>query len=250
MKITIDAGEARAWNMDYHNAKIAALYDLANPLEADGKFYLSLAGKRARRVLDLGCGTGTLCCALAKLGHKVTGIDPAAAMLAVARSKPGSDQIEWVESSAQTYRSDQRFDLILMTGHAFQLLLSDSDTLAVLETMRHHLTGDGRVAFESRNPLIDWAGEWNARCRTFCGGEIKETLKITAVNGNLVSFETSQQLSKTTLTTSSTLRFPSHEHIHSLIDRSGLTVKNTFGDWNGSPFDPARSREMIFIAQL
>ncbi len=236
--------------MDYHDAKIAAIYDLANPLQVDGEFYLSLAGERAPRVLDLGCGTGTLCCALAKIGHKVTGIDPAAAMLAVARSKPGSNQIEWVESSAQTYRSDQRFDLILMTGHAFQLLLSDSDALAVLETMRQHLNQDGRVAFESRNPRINWAGEWNGRCRSFSQREIIETLRITAANGEFISFETSYECSGTTLSTSSTLRFPSREHIQSLIERSGLTVKNTFGDWNAGPFDPARSREIIFVAQI
>src|SRR5215472_12063895 len=125
--------------MDYHDPEIAAIYELANPLAQDAVFYLSLAGRKSFSVLDLGCGTGTLGCAFAECGHRVTGVDPAAAMLAVARSKPYADRVEWVESSAQAYRSERRFDLIVMTGHAFQVLLTDADAVAILETMRRHL---------------------------------------------------------------------------------------------------------------
>ena len=85
--------------MDYQDARIAEVYDLANPWAQDADFYFSLAGPRPCRVLDLGCGTGTLCCALAEVGHRVTGVDPAAAMLAVARRKPHAELVEWVESS-------------------------------------------------------------------------------------------------------------------------------------------------------
>ncbi len=48
--------------MDYHDPQIAAIYELANPLARDADFYLSLAGPPCS-ILDLGCGTGTLCCA-------------------------------------------------------------------------------------------------------------------------------------------------------------------------------------------
>jgi len=90
-------------------------------------------------VLDLGCGTGTLCCALAVGGHRVVGVEPSMAMLAVARSKPFAERVEWVQSSAQAYRSQRRFELIVMTGHVFQVFLTDAEVLAALETMRRHL---------------------------------------------------------------------------------------------------------------
>lgn len=109
--------------MDYQDPQITAIYDMANPMAEDAEFYLSLAGPHSCSVLDLGCGTGTLCCALAKRGHRITGVDPAAAMLAVAKRKPHAQHVEWIESSAQIYRSPRRFDLIVMTGHAFQVLL-------------------------------------------------------------------------------------------------------------------------------
>lgn len=235
--------------MDYQHAQIAEIYDLVNQWAQDTDFYLSLAGLHPCSVLDLGCGTGTLCCALAERGHRVTGVDPAAAMLAVARSKPHAEKVDWVECSAQTYQAQRRFDLIVMTGHAFQILHTDSDALAVLATMRGHLKERGRVAFETRNPGVDWVSEWTARVRMLPGGQLRETLEITGADGEFISFQTSYCSPQVTLTTNSTLRFPSREHVEGLIARSGLVVRNVFGDWPGGPFEAARSREIIFIAE-
>ena len=239
--------------MDYQNAQIAEIYDLVNPWAQDTDFYLSLAGPRPCGVLDIGCGTGMLCCALAERGHRVTGVDPAAAMLAVAKSKPHAERVEWVESSAQSYKAHRRFDLIVMTGHAFQILPTDADALAVLETMRGHLKERGRVAFETRNPRVDWAGEWAARpplVRMLPGAQLVETLEITGKDGEFISFQTSYRFPHVTLTTSSTLRFPSREHVEILIKRSGLVVRDVFGDWDAGPFEATRSREVIFIAEI
>ena len=238
--------------MDYHNAQIAEIYDVANPLAEDGRFYLALAGQRPCHVLDLGCGTGTLCCAMAESGHLVTGVDPAAAMLAVARRKPRTEQVEWVESTAQSYRSQKRFDLIAMTGHAFQTLLTDADILSALETMGIHLNAGGRVAFETRNLRIDWATAWATRpprVLTLSGKEVVETLAVTGNDSEFISFQTCYRSSRQTLTTNSKLRFPSREHVKALIVRSGLAVLDIFGDWNGGKFNEARSREIIFVAE-
>jgi ubiquinone/menaquinone biosynthesis C-methylase UbiE len=237
--------------MDYHDRQIAEAYDVANPLAEDGRFYLGLAGRRPCNVLDLGCGTGALCCSLAERGHRVTGVDPAEAMLAVAKGKPFAEHVEWVESTAQSYRSPRRFDLIVMTGHALQTLLADTDILAALETMRFHLKGRGRVAFETRNPHVDWASEWAARPPRVLAlpiGPVVETLKVTSKEGEFISFQTSYHFPHRTLPTNSALRFPTRDHVEGLIARSGLVFRDVFGDWNAGPFDAARSREIIFMA--
>jgi len=238
--------------MDYQDSRIAEIYEAANPRARDTDFYLSLAGTNPSSVLDLGCGTGTLGCALAERGHRVIGVDPSAAMLAVARRKPHSEKVEWIECSAQDYSSDRRFDLIVMTGHAFQVLLTDEDALAALQTMRNHLNEHGRIAFETRNPRLDWAGEWaNRPPRTLMlsGVEISETLEITARHGEFISFVTHFCFPRETLTTNSRLRFPSREKIEELLRRSGLEPVDVFGDWDTSPFDATRSREIIFVAR-
>ena len=239
--------------MDYQDPRIAEIYDVVNPRSQDTDFYVSLAGARPCNILDLGCGTGTLCCALAERGHRVTGVDPAAAMLAVARSKPHAEKVEWVESSAQCYRSSQRFDLIFMTGHAFQTLLTDQDAISVLETMHSHLKAQGIAAFETRNPRVDWAGEWEMTTpvtRTLRGEHFLEMLEITSKEGDFVTFQTSYHFGHETLTTRSTLRFLSREIVEALMTRSGLVLRNVFGDWNSGPFDPAHSREIIVVADL
>src|SRR6516165_6050616 len=235
--------------MDYQDPNIAAIYDLANPMAQDAEFYLSLAQQESCNVLDLGCGTGTLCCALAERGHRVIGVEPSMAMLAVARSKPFAERVEWVQSSAQAYRSQRQFELIVMTGHVFQVFLTDAEVLAALETMRRHLAEHGRIAFESRNRQMSWVGKWNAKSRMLSGGQISETLTVTGVAEEFISFRTLYRTPDGILTTSSTLRFPSREHIEALIGHSGLAIRETFGDWNASPFDPTRSPEMIFIVE-
>jgi len=238
--------------MDYQDRRIAEIYDVANPLAEDSRFYFALAGEQPCSVLDLGCGTGTLCCGLAERGHRVTGVDPAAAMLDVARGKPQADHIEWVEATAQNYRSERRFDLIVMTGHAFQCLLNDADILAGFETMRLHLRDQGRIAFETRNPRVDWAGEWAGKQRLIrmpSGEEVLETLAISGAGAESICFQTSYRFPHTTLRTSSTLRFPSRGHVEALAGRAGLGVREVFGDWESSPFDQPSSREMIFVAE-
>jgi hypothetical protein len=82
------------------------------------------------------------------------------------------------------------------------------------------------------------------------GGQLSETLEITSQDGEFISFQTSYRFPQMTLTSSSTLRFPSREHVEALIVRSGLAVRDVFGDWDASPFDEVRSSEIIFVAEI
>ncbi len=107
----------------YEHPRLADIYDRHCPWSVDRDFYLSLAGPSQQNILDLGCGTGLLCNAYAAKGHDVTGVDPALPMLDVARRKPSGEMIEWVHSFAENYRSDKRFDLIIMTGMRFKCCL-------------------------------------------------------------------------------------------------------------------------------
>lgn len=234
----------------YENPRIAELYDLGNPWSVDRDFYLSLVGPPRQRILDLGCGTGLLCDAFAALNHDVTGVDPSPAMLDSARRKRHGKDVEWVESLAQTYRSDKRFDLIIMTGHAFQVLLEDADVLATLATMRKHLSSEGVVAFESRNPAIDWAARWNYdKVLDSPGGTVRESRRFVAMETDRMTFELRYTFSDETVVSKSELRFLSRTDIESRIIASGLRLDDVLGTWSGEPFDETSSDEMIFIAR-
>jgi SAM-dependent methyltransferase len=70
---------------------------------------------RAGDVLDLGCGTGSLSLLAAEQGHRVTGVDLAEAMVALAREKlAGHDAVFLVGDAAAPPVGDRRFDAVLV----------------------------------------------------------------------------------------------------------------------------------------
>lgn len=235
-------------DLHYEDPSLAELYDLDSGWSIDRDFYLALAGKTPKRILDLGCGTGLLCDAYATLGHRVTGVDPAGAMLDVARKKPNGSQIEWVQASAQNFRSTQKFDLIIMTGNAFQVFLEDTDILAVLATMRHQLAPGGTIAFESRNPAIDWPARWNTEADLDANGNrIRLSRRVTRSGDRRVAFETRYTFDGRSLTSSSELLFLPRQDIEARLAVAGLRASAVYGDWQSQPFDEALSEEMVFI---
>ena len=178
----------------YADPRLAALYDALNPPDASTAFYLGLPGPPPARILDMGCGTGQLACEFAGRGHHVTGADPAAAMLAVARARPGGDRVRWIQAGAAGLATSDRYDLIIMTGHVFQLLLEDSDVRAALRVLARHLAPGGRIAFETRNPAVREWQDWNpreTRQRVEAAGLVADVhYDISAVTGELVTYET------------------------------------------------------------
>lgn len=235
-------------DVHYENPRLVAIYDIDSPWSVDRGFYLELAGADRAKILDLGCGTGLLCDAYAARGHDVTGVDPAAAMLAVARQKRYGRKITWVAALAQDFDSVARFDLIIMTGHAFQVLQTDEDILAVFAVVRKHLAPGGRFVFESRNPALDWAQLWQGRQRLLetGEGEVGQRCEVLWRKGDLLAFEWSFAFADEVLVSKSVLRFLARADIVALLAVAGLRVNRLMGDWDGGPFEENESREMIF----
>ena len=235
-------------DLHYEHPALAALYDNDSGWSADRDFYLALATGPALSILDLGCGTGLLCNAYAALGHRVTGVDPAQAMLNVARQKPHGPGIVWVHSTGQEFQSVQRFDLILMTGHAFQVLLERDDRRAVFDTVRQHLAPGGVFVFESRNPGIDWATRWNTDLNlNTAAGPVLSSRRILWQSGNRIGFETRYVFADQALVSVSELVFPSDAEIRIDLAACGLRVCQFFGGWAQEEFSSERSAEMVFV---
>jgi 2-polyprenyl-3-methyl-5-hydroxy-6-metoxy-1,4-benzoquinol methylase len=236
-------------DLHYTDPVLAAIYDTDSGWSADRDFYLALAGPPPMRILDLGCGTGLLCDAYAALGHRVTGVDPAPAMLDVARTKPHGATVTWVQSTAQDFRSADRFEVIIMTGHAFQVLLSDDAINATFATMHHHLAPGGRIVFESRNPGVDWASVWNTDNDYIVKGEqVLETRRVTLTVDNRIGFDTCYVIAGTTRVSRSELLFLSATEITARLIQAGFQLHALLGDWTGGSFDPDNSEEMVFVA--
>jgi ubiquinone/menaquinone biosynthesis C-methylase UbiE len=237
----------------YTDPRIAAIYDILNPAAEDTAFYLRLAGQTPQRVLDMGCGTGHLAEALARQGHRVVGADPAKAMLDVARRKPNAEQVTWVESDTAGLNLDTRFDLITMTGHVFQVFLSDEAVHEALLNLKRHLAENGRLTFETRNPAYRAWEKWTPDQTTEQAlipeiGPITIYYDVQTVTDKLVTFNTHIHFAnEEVVIVPSTLRFMNQAELVKHLQQAGFTQMQWFGNWDSSPLQ-SDSPEIIVVA--
>ena len=239
----------------FADASLAALYDVFHPWQARDDLQFSLPRvMSARSVLDVGCGTGMLLHTARASGHtgRLVGLDPGAGMLARARMR---DDVEWVLGDLGTARWDREFDLVVMTGHAFQVFIDDDELRAALSAIRAALTDDGRFLFETRNPAVrtweKWVPENAVEIVTADGTVLRMEHRIdTPVEGDLVGFTTTFTRSgwERPQRSRSTLRFLGREALSAFLAEAGLVVEECLGDWDGSPFTPA-APEIIVSAR-
>lgn len=241
-------------NALYTDPRLIAVYDVLNAGDADHLFYAERIGVDRRAVVDIGCGTGVLALRLAQLGHSVTGIDPAPAMLDVAWARSGVGQVCWLSGTAVDLPPDERFDIALMTGHAFQCLLTDEAVLQTLLAVRHRLRPGGAMMFESRNPIgapwLRWTTEYSRRTVELADGEQLAVWHVLQdFDGELLCFDTHYhfQCADVRLRSQSVLRFMTHAVIAEQLRLAGFERVDWYGDWQGGVLAQA-SAEMIAIA--
>jgi ubiquinone/menaquinone biosynthesis C-methylase UbiE len=238
----------------YLDPSLAAVYDCLNPLGEDTAFYMRLARPRSR-ILDIGCGTGSLALALAAEGHVVTGVDPSPGMLSIARGKDEAGRVRWIEAMGHSFAADAPFNLAVMTGHVFQVFLDDETTLATLNHIRQHLGPEGLLAFESRNPdCREWEHWTRSATRQLYRvpgiGQVAVHYQVVKADEDKVFFETVFHFveSGRREVSFSTLRFPRRDQVASLLEQAGYGQVEWRGDWHGSSLS-ADSREMIVLAR-
>jgi SAM-dependent methyltransferase len=234
----------------FSEPRLAELYDPLDPDRRDLDAYTAMAGEfGAVTVLDIGCGTGTLACLLARAGLEVIAVDPADASLAVAGRKPGAERVRWLHGDA-TALPPLQADLATMTGNVAQVFLTDQQWAATLRAIRDRLRPGGRFALESRDPAkkawLEWNQDQTHRHAVVPGaGPVETWTDLTQVRGSLVSFRTTFVFASdgAVLTSDSTLRFRSHDELAGSLAAAGLTV----GEVRDAPDRPGR--EFVFIAQ-
>ncbi len=233
----------------FEDPRLARLYDPFDPDRSDLDLYLALVDEfQAQRVLDVGCGTGTFACQLARRGVDVVAVDPAEASLHVARTKPGADQVRWVQGDVRSL-PPLEVDLATMTANVAQVFVTDEEWRATLHHVRRSLRPRGRLAFETRvperQPWRDWNKDASLSSTEVPGvGRVEAWVETTSISGPLVSFRWTYVFDAdgAVLTSDSTLRFRTRGEITESLEGAGFFVE----DVRDAPDRPGR--EWVFIA--
>src|SRR5262249_28734702 len=193
---------------------------------------------------DLGCGTGTLAIMLARSGRDVAGVDPAGAMLDVARAKPGADRVQWLQGDATALPTDLRVDVVTLTGNAAQAIVEDADWYRTLEAVRSTLVPGGHFVFETRDPSMRAWESWNREQSYAVVEGVESWEEVTRVEWPLITFDATTRFPDGThVVATSTLRFRDRAEVETDLRSAGFTVV----DLRDAPDRPGR--EFVFLAR-
>lgn len=234
----------------FGHPRLAAIYDALGPDRTDLQPYLDLARQfDAKRVLDIGCGTGVFALLLADRGIEVVGVDPAQASVDVARAKPGSDRVHWICGDA-TALPPLRVDLATMTANVAQAIVARDAWQQTLAGAREALRPGGFLVFETRDPTVRAWEAWN-RAATYKVTPIpdvgtveswvevvEESLPLVTYRWNYVFATDGQHI-----TSDSTLRFRERREVEADLTAHGYRLD----DVRDAPDRPGK--EFVFVAR-
>jgi SAM-dependent methyltransferase len=138
---TFDEHYARSYDTLYEDKDYDKECDL---IVAAGERY---GGFAQCRVLDVGSGTGGHALRLAARGYRVTGVEPASAMLARAvaatadlatHSKP-----TWINADAATFSTPERHEMAILMFAVLGYFGGNESTLRALRNIRQHVVAGG-----------------------------------------------------------------------------------------------------------
>ena len=151
-------------------ARYATVYDLLyGGRSEDIQFYVKYAIKYTGPMLEVGCGSGRLTLALAKIRKFVTAIDNSPEMLALCRKRIRGkikDHVTLVLEDARQLNLSQKFDLIVAPFAMVAHLYSNQDRMKFFRSVFRHLEPKGlfilddanRTTWESskKNECLEW----------------------------------------------------------------------------------------------
>jgi SAM-dependent methyltransferase len=243
-------------------------YDREDTSDTGIAFYSALAREAGDSVLEIACGTGRVTIPIAQLGFAITGLDIVPQMLEQARRKSRGLPIRWIEGDARTFDLHRQFQLIFLTGNAFQAFVTNADQEALLQRVRVHLRDDGFFAFETRNPLLpntktrdglfvtlethqeeeEWPSFVNANgqevrvSRTRVYDHVAQIVHLTSYKR---WHEDGQEYTRIARTA---LRYTFPQELTALLYYNSFTIDRQYGDWNMEPLS-ATSPSIISVCR-
>lgn len=109
---------------------------------------------QAKRILELGCGTGAHAEHLARMGYTVHGVDMSEAMLARAEARKAvlppemAARLSFGLGDVRTVRINETYDAVISLFHVISYQTTNADLEAAFETASVHLQPGGLFLFD------------------------------------------------------------------------------------------------------
>ena len=110
---------------------------------------LSLINHGISSVLDLGCGPGRHCIALAKMGYNVTGIDTSKYLLSKAKEKSLDLSLDLILDDMLSHNKPKSYDLIINMFNSFGYFDTPEENQQVLNNAYNNLKQTGSLIIDT-----------------------------------------------------------------------------------------------------
>ena len=242
---------------EYYDAE----YETNDVLDNDTPFLLTHLPKRSQRVLELCCGTARCAIPLAQAGHRVTGVDIDADLLAIARRKRDSvgltdRELSLVRGDVLRYESETKYDwavLLFNTLLNFPTLPQQDRLLARVASL---LRPGGRFWVDVFNPDFSLLAEGHVKNfdpatfyvpaldrtvhRTMEIRQSPEQPQLQHITFHYVWTDTAGKTRREKSAFDATWMLP--REVVLLMERHGFRVENLYGDYDGSVVTPESPR--------
>ncbi|HMO57814.1 MAG TPA: class I SAM-dependent methyltransferase [Roseiflexaceae bacterium] len=246
---------------------IARYYDLDHDSFGDDiPFFRELARRADGPVLEAMCGTGRVLIPLARDGHRVTGIDSSAAMLAIARERVATadvaDLVDLIEADLRTFSSRRRFSMAFVALNSFMHLTSTTDQLAGLQALHRVLRPGATLVIDLTVPDLRSAAERDGVLvldRTFSLAEGVVVQKYVvqrldpAAQISRVTFiydEISRSGGIQRSTTEFQLRWIYRFELEHLLVRAGFHLQAAYGSYELDPYSSAGEHMLVLATRV
>lgn len=243
----------------------ARFYDLVHPDNGgeDALLWESFAGRTDRPILEVGTGTGRIALALSGAGHAVTGLDPSAAMLAVARhrAEEAGLEVSFLEGRVEDVGLEPgQFGFVVVPADVFLYCASGEEQTVTLRALGDALAFNGLLALDlpgpaawlnadaNGQPLLAWSGPdveghqldvWHVREDDLAAQTrwLRISYERTEADGTVRRWQSEHQL-----------RYVYRFEAEYLLIAAGLQMEGMYGDYDLGPLT-SESERMIVIAR-